>query len=74
MNVKWKQVLRRRADLDFGYQILSHPGGDPEANLKSVSDRCYLREVTFEWELTKVTICLPLDCLQGGFWYQISGM
>ena len=41
------------------------PGGNPGANLESISHRCYLREVGFEWELTKETICL-LGCLQGG--------
>ena len=44
-----------------------HPGGNPGENVKSISHRCYLREVAFEWELTKETICLPLGCLQGGF-------
>ena len=28
--------------------------------------RCYLREVAFEWKLTKESILLPLGCLQGG--------
>jgi len=41
----------------------SHPGGNPGENLKSISHRCYLREVAFEWELT---LYLPLGCLQGG--------
>ena len=45
---------------------LLQPGGDPGANLKSISHRCYLREVAFEWELTKETIYLTLGCLQGG--------
>ena len=43
-----------------------HPGGNPGANLKSISHRCYLREVAFEWKLTKETTYLPLGCLQGG--------
>ena len=43
-----------------------HPGGNPEANLKSISHRCHLFEVTFVWELTKETIVLPLGWLQGG--------
>ena len=43
-----------------------HPGGNPGANLKSISHRCYLFEVAFVWELTKETIVLPLGCLQGG--------
>ena len=30
----------------------SHPGGNPGANLKSISRRCYLRDVAFELELT----------------------
>ena len=43
-----------------------HPGGNPWANLKSISHRCYLFEIAFVWELTKETIHLPLGCLQGG--------
>ena len=43
-----------------------HPGGNPEANLKSVSHRCHPILVAFVWELTKETIELPLGCLQGG--------
>jgi len=43
-----------------------HPGGNPWANLKSISHRCYLEEVAFVWELTEETIVLPLGCLQGG--------
>ena len=46
-------------------EILPHPGGNPGANLESISHRCYLREVAFEWDLTKETIYLPLGCLQG---------
>ena len=44
----------------------SHPGGNPGANLKSISHKCHLFEVAFVWELTKETIHLPLGCLQGG--------
>jgi len=47
-------------------QVITHPGGNPGANLKSISHRCYLLEVAFVWELTKETIVLPLGCLQGG--------
>ena len=43
-----------------------HPRGDPGANLKSISHRCYLQEVAFGWDVTKETIYLPLGCLQGG--------
>ena len=43
-----------------------HPESNPGANLNSISHRCFLREVAFEWELTKETIYLPLGCLQGG--------
>jgi len=43
-----------------------HPGGNPGANLKPISHRCYRFEVAFVWELTKETIHLPLGCLQGG--------
>ena len=45
---------------------LCHPGGNPWANLKSISHRCYLFEVAVVWALTKETIVLPLGCLQGG--------
>ena len=44
----------------------THPAGNSGANLKSISYRCYLREVASEWELTRETIYLPLGCLQGG--------
>jgi len=44
----------------------SYPGGNPGANLKSITHRCHLFEVAFVWELTKYTIHLPLGCLQGG--------
>ena len=44
----------------------SHPGGNPVANLRSISLRCYPILVAFAWELTKETIDLPLGCLQGG--------
>ena len=47
----------------FGLEVLSHPAGNPGANLKSISHRYYLRE---EEELTEETIDLPLLCLQGG--------
>ena len=43
-----------------------HPGGNPGANLKSISRRCYLFEVAFVWELTKENIVLPPVCLRGG--------
>ena len=46
--------------------MLSHSGDNPGANLKSISHRCYLREVAFAWELTKDTIYSPLGCLQSG--------
>ena len=45
---------------------LPHPGGNPGANLKPISHRCYLREVAFDWELTRETTYLPLGCLQNG--------
>ena len=46
-------------------RTFNHPGGNPGANLKSISQRCYVREVAFEWELTQETIYLPLGRLQG---------
>ena len=52
----------------FSTSLLSqtHSGGNPWANLKSISHRCYLREVAFEWEWTKETFYLLLGRLQGG--------
>ena len=41
-------------------QDLNHPGGNPGANLKSISHRCYPFRVAFTWELTKDTIAMPL--------------
>ena len=43
-----------------------HPGGNPGADLKSISHRRHPILVTFVWELTEETINLPLGCLQGG--------
>jgi hypothetical protein len=45
---------------------LPHPGVEFRANLKSISHRCHLFEVTIVWELTQETIYLPMGCLQGG--------
>ena len=66
-------VVNKIGNADHEYQeVLSpfsrppHPGGNPGANLKSISHRRYLFEVAFVWELTKETIHLPLGCLQGG--------
>jgi len=50
----------------MGLKIVSHPGVEWRANLKSISHRCYFFEVAFVWELTKETIVLPLGCLHGG--------
>ena len=36
------------------------------ANPQSISHRCHLRDVAFEWELTQGTIHLPLGCPQVG--------
>ena len=49
-----------------------HPGCNPGANLKSISGRCFIREVAFEWGLTEETIDLPLVCLQGGLQVQAN--
>ena len=43
-----------------------HPGGNPGANLKSISRRYYLFEIALVCELTEETIHLPLGCLKGG--------
>ena len=57
---------RRLAVNSLGVVYQTHPGGNSGAKFKSISHRCYLREVAFEWELTQDTIYLPLGCLQGG--------
>ena len=33
--------------------VHDHPGGNPVANLRSISHSCHLREEAFEWELTQ---------------------
>jgi len=48
------------------YTAACHTGGNPGANLKSISHRCHPILVAFVWELTNETIYLPLGCLQGG--------
>ena len=45
---------------------LSHPGGNLGLNLESISHRCHPILVAFAWQVTKETINLPLECLQGG--------
>ena len=40
------------------------PGGNPGANLKSISHRCHPIMVAFVWKLTQETINFPLGCLQ----------
>ena len=57
----------RKAE-EEAHQVLggTHPGGNPGANIKSISHRCHPILVAFEWELTKEIIDLPLGCLQGG--------
>ena len=63
-------LLRRwRAPLltcQFRIVRSSHPGGNPVANLKSISHRCHPILVACVWELTEATIDLLLGCLQGG--------
>jgi hypothetical protein len=51
-----------------GTGIWTCPGGNPGANLKSISHRCHPILVACVWELTRETITLPitLGCLQGG--------
>ena len=61
----WTNAPRRcasRSTVDAAH----HPGGNPGANSKSISHRCYLFEVAFVWGWTKETIDLALGCLQGG--------
>ena len=43
-----------------------HPGVELRVDLKSISNKYYICEVAFVWQLTKETIQLPLGCLQGG--------
>ena len=60
--------VRRRGEIQIHVADHSrhHPEVELRANLESISHRCHLEEVAFVWELTKVTIHLPLGCLQGG--------
>ena len=53
-----------RAAATTGLRPSYRPGGNPGANLKSISPRCHPILVAFVWELTKETIDLHLDCLQ----------
>ena len=50
---------------------VGHPGGNPGANLKSISHRCHTILVASSRELTKETINMPLGCLQDR-WLDIS--
>jgi len=57
---------RKRAPGPSNWLARIHPGGNPEANLKSISHRCHPILVACVWELTRETIHLPLGCLLGG--------
>ena len=46
--------------------LTPRPGGNPGANLKSISHRCHLILVASVRELTKTSMNLPLGCLQSG--------
>ena len=67
-NSQYKQGFRQPELATFSGipAFHSHPGGNPGANLESISRRCYLREEALEWELIKETIVLPLSCLWDG--------
>ena len=43
-----------------------HPGGNPGANLKSISHRCHPILMAFALVLTTATLHLPLSCRQIG--------
>ena len=43
-----------------------HPGGNPEANLETISPGYHPILVAIVWELTKEIINLPPGCVQGG--------
>jgi len=47
-------------------RVWTHPVVELRADLKSISNRCHLSEVTFVWELTTEIIHLTLGCLQVG--------
>ena len=61
MNKSWYSSGREPRD-----KVGVRPVGNTGANLKTISHRCCLREVAFEWEFTEETIYLRLGCLQGG--------
>jgi len=64
-----RERARGRETADQRTQLCTvcvHPGGNPGENLKSISYRCHLFEVAFEWGFTKETINFSLGCLKGG--------
>ena len=76
-NVKltWSEVIGPKFDDDMNPAAMQvrgelvhihHPGGNPGANLESISHRCRPILVAFVLELSKETIDLSLGCLQGG--------
>ena len=42
------QILQREEGHQEGELKVFHPGGNPWANLESISHRCHLREVAFQ--------------------------
>ena len=59
----WPLSVQAGSHLVAKVGLQAHPGGNPGANPKSISHRCYLFEVAFVWGLTKETMHLPLGCL-----------
>ena len=60
----------RGTDPEWYITEYTHPGGNPGVNVESISHRCHPIPVVFVWELTKETMHMPLDFLQGGVVYE----
>ena len=66
-SVSGADVYKWFAQGGFKSVLGSYPGGNPGANLESISHRCHPILVACAWGLTKETINLPLGSLQDGF-------
>jgi len=65
MSLKYEPASEKKLKGSSGVEgmVTTQPGGNPGANLKSISHRCHPILVAFVWELTKETIHVPLGCL-----------
>jgi len=73
--IKKKKKRTRAPPVAQRVSELIHPGGNPGANLKSISHRCHPILVAFAWDLTeKTSICPWVASRVAGFRAHLLGV